>query len=421
VSNSCGSVSDTVIVTVNPLPAISAGANAMICSGNSHTLTASGGLSYIWIVGGQTTASIVVSPAISTFYTVIGTGANGCTNTSTASVTVTFPGTLNTGSTPASCPVNNDGTLSASVSGGTPPFTYLWNTSPVQTTSTLTGLVPGNYSVTVTDAAGCSVSGVEVVSGSAAILQTTFMAANRMDGNMFDVTALYNVLITDFDANLDDGTSSGAGGYMKIYYKTGTHVGFETNSSAWTFIDSAFVNPVASGVPTSIPIPVNLTIPAGQTCAFYITGNHSGCDVKYSNGTAVGAVYAQDANLQIKEGVGKGYPFASTYSPRVWNGIVHYCRNASVGVEQNSILSTAGNVNIYPNPSNGQFVFQLMEETGQMEDVKIEIYNVFGEVIFRQTVNRKQETVNLNAPSGIYFYKMTDSSGIIGAGKVVIE
>lgn len=47
-----------------------------------------------------------------------------------------------------------DGSATATVTGGTPPFTYLWSNG--ETTATITGLCPGDYSVTVTDADGCT-------------------------------------------------------------------------------------------------------------------------------------------------------------------------------------------------------------------------------------------------------------------------
>jgi PKD repeat protein len=48
---------------------------------------------------------------------------------------------------------NCDGSATVSVTGGVTPYSYQWNTTPVQTTATATGLCSGNYTVTVTDAA----------------------------------------------------------------------------------------------------------------------------------------------------------------------------------------------------------------------------------------------------------------------------
>lgn len=55
--------------------------------------------------------------------------------------------------TDASCGVGT-GSASVNVSGGTPPYTYEWNSTPIQNTRSAINLVPGKYSVTVTDAAG---------------------------------------------------------------------------------------------------------------------------------------------------------------------------------------------------------------------------------------------------------------------------
>ncbi len=57
----------------------------------------------------------------------------------------------------------NTGSLTATISGGTPSYTYSWNTTPVQTTATATGLAPGQYFVTITDVNNCIVVGTGTV------------------------------------------------------------------------------------------------------------------------------------------------------------------------------------------------------------------------------------------------------------------
>lgn len=78
---------DQVTVTVNSLPTISAGSNQTVCLGTPVTLNGSGGVSYAWnngVVNNQ-----AFQPAIGNLqYTVTGTDANGCVNTSTVTVTV---------------------------------------------------------------------------------------------------------------------------------------------------------------------------------------------------------------------------------------------------------------------------------------------------------------------------------------------
>ncbi len=150
-------------------------------------------------------------------------------------------------------------------------------------------------------------------------LSTVFNGDRANNGNMFDLTALNSVTIDSFDENLQNNEP------LAIYYKAGTHVGFENNSAAWTLIGTyTGVVTNGNGFPTAVPIPVNVTIPAGQTYAFYITYTTSQGSMAYSLGTSVGNVFASDSNLQIKEGTGKSYPFINNFFPRVFNGRVHY-------------------------------------------------------------------------------------------------
>lgn len=69
---------------------------------------------------------------------------------------------LTTSSTPTLGGTAN-GTATATVDGGTPPYTYVWNTEPVQTTATAMDLVSGDYSVTITDQNGCTGSSTVTV------------------------------------------------------------------------------------------------------------------------------------------------------------------------------------------------------------------------------------------------------------------
>ena len=131
------------------------------CEGNtdgSATVTAGGGTgmySYAWS-NGETTATAVNLTAGTHFVTV--TDENGCT--AEASVLLTDPTGIEatiTLSTNVSCFGDDDGQATVAGSGGVGPYTYLWNTFPVQqTTATALGLGAGQYTVTVTDSQGCS-------------------------------------------------------------------------------------------------------------------------------------------------------------------------------------------------------------------------------------------------------------------------
>lgn len=137
-----GSESDTddVVVNVNEIPTANAGTDQTICSGETITLTANGGSSYLWNTG-ATTATINVSPDNTTTYSVTVT-ENGCSDTDDVIVTVNAAPTANAGND-VSILEGESTTLSAS--GGD---TYLWSTGETTQTITVAPNTTTTYSVT---------------------------------------------------------------------------------------------------------------------------------------------------------------------------------------------------------------------------------------------------------------------------------
>jgi hypothetical protein len=87
-SNGICSSTATISITMSPSPTIIAISNpTALCSGSSATLSAFGATSYTWSPGSATGSTVVVSPTVSTTYTVTGLGGI-CTNTQTLSLTV---------------------------------------------------------------------------------------------------------------------------------------------------------------------------------------------------------------------------------------------------------------------------------------------------------------------------------------------
>jgi gliding motility-associated-like protein len=78
---------DTVTISVFSLPAVSA-LPSTICAGDQALLTASGALTYTWQPGNITGDSVIVTPNLTTTYTVTGMDANGCEASSSVTVTV---------------------------------------------------------------------------------------------------------------------------------------------------------------------------------------------------------------------------------------------------------------------------------------------------------------------------------------------
>jgi hypothetical protein len=152
---------ESQLVKVNFLPNIGV-SNAFICAGQSATLIASGGVSYVWSpatgLSATTGSTVTASPATSTVYTVIGTGANGCTNTATAAVTVNaLPTATITASSATTFCQGGSVVLTANTGAG---LSYQWrlNGNPISgaTSSSYTANASGSYTVVVTNTSTCS-------------------------------------------------------------------------------------------------------------------------------------------------------------------------------------------------------------------------------------------------------------------------
>ena len=138
---------DTVTVFVNELPEITVDADLFIMIGNSATITVSGGISYLWDTG-ETTATITVSPDITTTYTVTAQSENGCERTVEVLITVVEVLSANAGDDAAIC-LGDSYTINAS--GG---ISYTWNTGDLGASFVVSPTETTTYSVTVTDGYG---------------------------------------------------------------------------------------------------------------------------------------------------------------------------------------------------------------------------------------------------------------------------
>lgn len=148
-----------LILLISLFTGLSLSAQTEGCNGATLPLTASAGFaSYAWDdPASSTTASINVTTAGS--YTVTVTDGNGCTATDTHVVTY-CPALTSTNTTVdnTTCMTPYNGSATATASGGcSGGYTYLWNTTPAQTTATATGLQGGTYEVVITtvSSSGC--------------------------------------------------------------------------------------------------------------------------------------------------------------------------------------------------------------------------------------------------------------------------
>ncbi|MBI4646351.1 MAG: gliding motility-associated C-terminal domain-containing protein [Bacteroidia bacterium] len=114
-----------------------------------------GGYTFLWS-NGETDQNISGLHAGTYFVTI--TDANQITLTDSFDIVEPSRIEMENVTVPASCNIGKDGSITIHAQGGLPPYIFAWNTTPVQTDSIATGLGAGNYNITITDSAGCTLT-----------------------------------------------------------------------------------------------------------------------------------------------------------------------------------------------------------------------------------------------------------------------
>jgi len=162
---------------------------------------------YLWNTTPAQTSQTAVGLAPG-FYSCLITDAEGCTRNAFVNVNA-GPNFLQVNANQVNTTCNQaTGSISATVSGGQAPFTYLWSNGA--TTSSISGLAYGNYSLTVTDNAGCSIT-VHKFINNANPMHLTFSGVsptcNQSDGavslNIAGGTAPYDILWSNGASNVN--------------------------------------------------------------------------------------------------------------------------------------------------------------------------------------------------------------------------
>ncbi len=163
-----------------------------LCNQNNGSidLTVVGGTapySYDW--GGGITVEDPTNLGIGNF-TVVVTDGNGCTAEHTETVSTPTGLELDESSSDASCNGGANGTAGVTVNGGTPPFNYAW--SNLETTPSIMGLSAGTYTVTVTDADGCTVFSSSIINEPAAIS----ISGNALEETCDDANGSISIVVS---------------------------------------------------------------------------------------------------------------------------------------------------------------------------------------------------------------------------------
>jgi hypothetical protein len=250
-------------------------------------------------------------------------------------------------------------------------------------------------------------------------LNTVFTGTNNQDGNMFDLTNSGSaaIQITSFDQcffNMLTDT-------FEIYYRPGSHAGFENSSAGWILAGKTLISPPATGTPIPIPITITVSIGAGQTYAFYLTNNATGSNNAYDNGLASGSVYKSKGGLDFKEGKGKAWPFSTTYpamgsGSRIWNGRINFC--TPTGVQS---LSVGNASSVFPNPMSERATVNI-DNSIPLHNALLNVYDMTGRIVYtNNNINDHTFELRHNLKNGLYIVQVENNNTIVLNQKVSVQ
>ncbi|MFT6923370.1 MAG: gliding motility-associated-like protein [Crocinitomicaceae bacterium] len=233
-ANGC---TDNIAITINsinaPLPYLSA--DSVLCLGENtgtafvDSVSGNGGYTYIWLddLGnpiGQVNATATGLAAGT--YSVQVTDLNGCSATQTINVdeplTSVVVSVLDVSS--PDCYASDEGSITVSASGGTGTIEYSWNTTPIQTTPSITNLPGGTYTVTATDENGCFIEeDIQITVPTALALTSVQTGVSCFDGSDGEITVTtqggtptYNYAWTGSPSTSNLATNLVAGNYTVV-------------------------------------------------------------------------------------------------------------------------------------------------------------------------------------------------------------
>jgi hemin uptake protein HemP len=356
--------------------------NSAICSGGSATLSATanggtGSITYTWSTA-ENTASITVTPTVSSTYTIDVSDANNCQQSATVSVTVNNLPLITV----------NNGTICAGES-----FTIMATGADTYTYSGGSNVVnPGadvSYTVTGTDSNGCTGSAMSNVTVNA-LPVITVNSGTICAGESFTIMA------TGADTYTYSGGSNVVNpGADATYTVTGTSV------EGCVDVVGVESNVTVNALPAITAVTNNTLLCADETA----TLSAIGADTYTWNTTET------TADIAVSPTVTTDYTVTGTDM----NG----CMNSAVITQDVStctgikMAEAPGAITVFPNPSNGEYTIDLPA------DARVEITNQIGRVIYSKQLLQGKNQVTINdCAEGIYFMKTT-IDGKVNVTKIV--
>ena len=265
------------VATVNPT-----------CAANTNgsiDITTTGGIapySYNW-GNGVTTEDRTNLPAGN--YSVIITDANNCTLSKTA--TLTQPGVLTVSvanATQVSCYGGNNGSATTATTGGTTPYSYIWNDN--NTLATRTGLTAGSYTVTVNDAAGCAATTTVTITQPAAALSVNISSSTNVScygGNNGNITTTTGGGTSPYSYVWSNGNSNASLSGITA----GTYRLTVTDAKNCSATVSTTIGQPATALTVSVATAGNISCAGGNNGTIQVTATGGSSGYQYNWGSGI--------------------------------------------------------------------------------------------------------------------------------------
>ena len=333
------SATQSVTITVNPVPSIAIDANATtICEGTTATLTASGASTYSWTPGNQTTSAIDISPTTTTIYTLTGT-EGGCSATETITITVNPIPSVILNIIGESCDSFCNGGASVVIQGGTPPYaTAVWSTGVGG--DQIVNACGGNYSVTVVDANTCFYTEQFIIPSGTGINLTVSPNVTICEGESTTLSAAGASTYTWIPTNETTSVVQVSPNVTTIYTVTGTSNGCSANQTVTVTVNPTPQVSAGNDITTCLGSEVTLTGSGTATSYVWTNGIQNGTGFTPSLGSTTYTVTGSSngcsatdevlitvlTDLEVNAGndtilcLGSNYQFAATGATNyTWN------------------------------------------------------------------------------------------------------
>ncbi len=304
-SNGCSMTLNST-VTVNPIPNGTVTPSQAICAGATVTLTATGGTSYLWSTG-STAASITVTPAATTTYSVVITGTGGCNVVLNSTVTVN---PMPNGTVTPSQAICAGTTVTLTATGGT---SYLWSTGSTTPSITVTPAATTTYSVVITGTGGCSMTLSSMVTVNPMPNGTVTPSQSICAGTNVTLTATGGTSYlwsTGSTAASITVTPAATTTYSVVI--TGTGGCSMTLSSTVTVNPMPVISYIGSNSPVCSGNTINLSVTTNQTGCTYTWNGPNGFTSTLQNPTIPNATVAATGNYNCVVNIGGCFTTANT-------------------------------------------------------------------------------------------------------------